>query len=656
MEHFSTSLDWQTEAVRKRRDALQASYGASNTLHHDLNQHVEDEGHSVVTRGLRGAMPVNGRQSGQADRGKLTMESLAAFQAELQSEEKHQADNDTDKGKSAVAHPGKTMDDDFPEVLPDDSLSVVDDSSAGSAMTGAAWTQRAMQVYATPHDFKKSVKTWSAKIYPTPPLNNLDSEKWLKFDAEPDSLSRDLLHPPVAPEIRLDPSVLRDGPDSRRATQTAMSACMQHSLAQMARLQQDKAQLKGAAQVGPHVAVAQTPQQTPQQTSQKATLQAFQQASHQTSQAPDAGNPSPSPVNVPKSKIMATPNFPQHDIKPAAELPASTVPSPAPHSIRITAGTADHIDQIRDIYNEEFVKGTQAPGQQLASSQDIRRLYLASLQFKLPFIVAVSNNDDGGQHVLGVGFLQPRPLIGIVEPQDLYCADCSVFVQLKHRNRGIGQEILRSLLTIVTSHLAPQSADGEKIGDKQPGDNLETAQAPHPRNKFVRELETGASKTLPPLIHFIIVDIVCGNMGGLAEKKYAEVLTKKFGFKQGDLLDTVIWTKDGPSTAKKMMFHRICEQFIPRHEMSPPTPSTAPVPSGGPVQHPPVAQPMSQAVGPAKAALPARNMSPTRDNARFLPGRLLYDLVLAPATTGGSNNYAGGRAPANKPSAAQEFW
>ncbi|CAK7215596.1 hypothetical protein SBRCBS47491_002534 [Sporothrix bragantina] len=593
----------------------------------------------MATRGSHAINDTHNGQSGvQAGRGRLTMESLAAFEEELHKQSKQAADV-VDKDKSAVAHVGKTMDDDFAEVLPDDSLSVIGDNSDGTAMTGAAWMQRAMQVFATPHDFKKSMKTWSSKIYDTPPLNNSDSEKWHKYDAEPDSLSRSLLHPPQAPEIRVDPSVLRNGADSKRATQTAQSACREHSLlSQVAGSQQDTQK---------HVAQAQT-LPSPVQESYQALLR--------TTQPADAAIPSVPMVNTLPSKPLASIKVSALDVEPIIDRPAAIGSSSFPMLIRIIKGEKGHIDQIRDIYNEEFSKGTQAPGQQPATSQDILRLYYASLQFKLPFLVAISK-DQAGEHVLGTGFLQPRPLIGIVEPQDLYCADCSVFVRLKHRNRGIGQEMLQSLLSIVTSHLASESktsSDGKKADNTKPNDNSEaTARALSPCYKFVRDFQVGASEALPPLIHFIIVDVVYGSMGGFAEKKYAQVLTQTFGFKHGNKLDTTIWTKDGPMTVSKMMFYRVCEPFVDRNEMPPPF--ATPVAAGGPVQ-PPTAAAESKSVGQVMATVPVRNMSPTRDDARFLPGRLLYDLMLAPATTGGNNSHTGGRAPANKPSTITEFW
>ena len=582
------------------------------------------------------------------------MESLAAFEAELQDRSKRSADDGLGNRQSPVTHAGKTMDDDFPEVLPDDSLSVVsddddddDDNSNGTVMTGAAWTQRAVQVFATPQDFRKSVKTWSAKVYPTPALNSSDSDKWHKFDAEPDSLSRELLHPPQAPEIRIDPSVLQEGPNTRRATQTAESARLKHSiLAQTMNLQNDKEKpVVAQAEAGyPSDAAVQTPKQP----------------SLLTVQPVDAGKPGFPANNSPKDKfasplVTSAPDAESVTGQPAA---ATAFPSTSPISIRIVMGRDDHIDQVRDIYNEEFFKGAQAPGQQPATSQDIRRLYLASLQFKLPFLVAISS-EQGGEHVLGVGFLQPRPLIGIVEPQDLYCAECSVFVRPKYRNRGIGQEMLQCLLSIVTSHLGSSQsktlADGteEKNKKKKLNDNTGTDQISGLSYKFVRKIETSGPKALPPLIHYIIVDVVCGNVDGLAEKKYADVLTQKFDFKLGNPLDTVVWTKDGPVAVKKIMFYRTCEHFVPRSEML--APAATPVLAGGPVQQPAV-HPVSQAVGQAKAAVPTRDTSPTRDNARSLPGRLLYDLMLAPATTGGNNTYIGGRALANKPTTATDFW
>ncbi|CAK7268361.1 hypothetical protein SEPCBS119000_003022 [Sporothrix epigloea] len=486
---------------------------------------------------------------------RLTRDSLAAFQAELKGQKKHSVVDDLATVQSMVATVGKATDNNSScEILPDDSPSFLDENSDDTTTTDIAWTRRAMQVFPSPRDFKDHIRTWSTGIHFTPPLNSTDAEKWLKFDAEADSVSRTLLRPPQAPEILIDPSALLNKVNPYQTTQTAESACLEHSL------------------LSPP---AGQPQDQPTNSTQVAAPSVVETG--------NADKPDRSDADIFPKSSLSSPTAPALDVGPNKTLPISGISPSRPIAIHIALAGDDHLDQIRDIYNEE-VQDARVPGRQAAATQDIQRLYQTSLQSKFPFLVALYH----GQHrvqVLGFGLLQPRVLSGITEPRDLCCAECSVYVRLKFRNRGIGQEILQSLLCAVASNVTPQSnichGKEEAMDDENKSVGMEAGL--WPSYKFVCA-KTDTPKSFPPLLHYIIVELAYGNADGLAEKKYVDILTQKFSFNYGGQLDSVFWTEAGPRTVKKMMLYRACEPIRPGCETT--IDAATLNPNGGPVQHP----------------------------------------------------------------------
>ncbi|CAK7269671.1 hypothetical protein SEPCBS57363_003719 [Sporothrix epigloea] len=598
----------------------------------DTHRPVNDCSESVAApRSYSNVIP-SGQQAAKASPARLTRDSLAAFQAELQSQNKRTVLSGPETVQSTETKVSKTLDDESGEVQPDESLSVLDGDYTGTAVTSAPWTKRTMRVFPTPADFIKFMRTWTDEISHTPELNSADSEKWLEFDVEPDIVTHELLRPPQAPNILVDPSASLNQLDSRRSTQTAESACLEYGLL---------VQADGSRQGEPVHNV--------QTATQSAVLQTPQQPSCSTVQSTNAKNTGPIDADSVENNQTSSPIAPAIDAEPNS---AAGIPPLPPIVIHITLASDDHIDQIRDIFNEELLKGTRVPERQQAATLNIRRLCLTCLQFKLPFLVAFCHGPNGKQ-VLGFGFLQPRLLFGITEPQDLCCAECSVFVRLKYRNRGIGQEILQSILSAVAVRIAPQSNtvhEDRIANDEQLDKSVDTAPTVWPSYKFVRDFEMGKPDFPPPLIHYIVVEIECGNVDGLAEKKYIDVLTRKFGFDYGGQLDSVCWTEKGPKAVKKMMLYRICEQFG-THETT--LDNATPIPACGPAQPSPARPVTLQPVASAETTVTNCIKSPSKENAQFLRGRLLQDLILAPTTTG---NRQGDRAAGIRPAVNPDFW
>ncbi|CAK7566459.1 MAG: hypothetical protein SEPTF4163_004405 [Sporothrix epigloea] len=613
-----------------RRNFAAASHGTTGTRSPDTHHPVNDCSETVAAPRLYSSVSLSGQQVAKASPARLTSDSLAAFQAALQGQNKRTAASGPRTGQSTETKLSKTFDDDFCEVLPDDSLSVLDGDSNDTAVTSAPWTKRTMRIFPTPADFKKYMRGWTEEIIPTPELNSADSEKWLKFDVEPDSVTHELRHPPQAPNILVDPSASLDQFDSRRSTQTAVSACLEYRFLAPA----DGSRQGDTAHDGPTA-------------TQSAVLQTPQQPSCSTMQSTDAKNTGQVHADVLLNNQTSSPVAPAID---AESNPVTGIPPLLPIVIHITLASDNHADQIRDIYNEELSKGVQVPGRQQAATLDIRRLCLTSKQFNLPFLVALCHGPNSEQ-VLGFGFLLPRLLFGITEPQDLCCAECSVFVRLKYRNRGIGQEILQSLLNAVAARIAPEPniSPDDRIAGDEVDNRVDTAPNIWPCYKFVREFEPGTPDRLPPLIHYVFVEIECGNVDGLAEKKYVDILTRKFGFDYGGRLDSICWTEKGPKAVKKMMLYHMCERFG-THETT--LDNATPISACGPVQHPPASPVAPQPVGSTETAGSVCIKRPSKDSAHFLPSRQ-PQLMLAPTT---NDSDQGNRAAGSRPAVKPDFW
>ncbi|CAK7202134.1 hypothetical protein SEUCBS139899_004854 [Sporothrix eucalyptigena] len=642
MADFSTSANWQPGTVQAQNSPMQNRQAPRRGR--GITPHVENNDYSMSKRGTYGSHgmvkvpgPVSTQQPG---RGRLTMESLAAFEAAYQ-KANPLVEDDPESDQTADVRKGRTMSDFFTEVFPNDSFSELGgnmEQSGGTQDTGGEWMNRASQVFATPRDFHKSVKVWTANIHPTPPLNESDQQKWRTYDTEPDPLSCSLIHPPQAPEILIDPAQREQGPESRRATQTAQSSCLRYSiLAQTGGLQPDGP--------GPQTA-------TSREDTQKTAAKAERSPSPALPQSPeDAADDMMTPAILPDKpttvyEVLAPVKEVVHDTPAVATLPSS-----ASVSIRIAAANEGHLDQVLDIYQEEFSNVMQTDGQHPISIEGVKRFYSASRQFKLPFLVALAGSNNG-ELVLGVALLQPRPMVGISEPQDLYCANCSILVRTKYRNRGIGQELLSTLISAVMGYRAPLSKPNTDTGNGL--NDVDNVSLLGPTYKFVREVAPAFPeiKSYRPLIHYIIIDVVCGNVNGMVEKKHLEKLTQKFEFKYGDVFDDVIWAKEGPTTVKKIMFFRLCRPVGLGVQEQAQAGDDSSMITGGPVLPLP-AQPAGtiEAVSPVKTATPDRIMDPSRDDARFLPRRLLNDLMAVPATT---NTYGHTRmVPVFKPAAAK---
>ncbi|ERS97253.1 hypothetical protein HMPREF1624_06584 [Sporothrix schenckii ATCC 58251] len=469
----------------------------------------------------------------------LTSDSLAAAAEEFSKQDTLLLEASAGKGKGR-AH-GKKETTENEEIVPSDSVSAdgancieADDPAwkgTPSASTGGLWTRRAMHLFPSETDFRHCVKGWLATIHKTNPLSEEEFQTWVAYDTVPDSVTTQLLPPPQAPETRLDPESTGDKDlDERAATQTANTSCGLPSKGIAIRAS-DPDPPKRAPPVEREtrfVHVSQQPIQDVGAGKQTVTVQ-----KKKPTVTFETGKQVKVPVTPSTQKIepqaqLQTKNQPppqpqahaeRHEPKPVPELSSATgEPFPSMYA-QIVASGDRHIEGIRDVYNEEVTNGAQGLGCNPATSEDIRRLYKASLNTKSPSVVALLNDKDNEQ-VIGFAIVHPRPGVGFGEAATTLCAECNVFVLPKYRNRGLGQELLRRVLakTIDVSTFGPL-----------------------------------------PAPHYIYMTVACGSGDGLAEKKYIASLTTKFGFEYfGKPVETIKWSGKGPYAVKHMVFYRRC--------------------------------------------------------------------------------------------------
>lgn len=532
-------------------------------------------------------------------------------------------DDRADKGK-VEAQATKKAAAQSEEILPGDSFSAdgakgVDPgdttwNGASAASSGGDWARRAMQLFPSERDFRHCVKGWVATIHPAPPFSEVEFERWHTYDAVPDSVTAELLPPPQVPEVRRDPRPTGDKDlDKRAATQTSNLSCVPPKKATQVCVSAPDL-VKKAPEVELETRFVHVSGPVPDAKQEKQTVTPQQKKPTVTFEPVKRTNiPMPNPQPQDQAQVHPKPG-PDRPTAAAAPLP--------PMSARIALADDKHIDGMREVYNEEVLKGTQERDRETVSFDGFRQLYKSSQESTLPSFVALSNNKDGEQ-VVGYVLVRPRHDVGFDGPADAFCAECTIFVRFKYRNRGIGQELLRRALARVTER---PSTDSQ------------------------------------PMPHFLYIEVACGSEDGLAEKKYIGTLSTKFGFEHfGRPVETVTWSDKGPYTLKHLLFYRRCTPAVDSVSIG--AGNCTEIHSNGHTQQT-KAQPATQTVGPM--SFPVAGMKynlhlgkESISRSRFHE-QLLHDLVTVPATAQTKTAYTdyknNNRVPANDNKAPVEFW
>ncbi|EFX00386.1 hypothetical protein CMQ_7388 [Grosmannia clavigera kw1407] len=415
---------------------------------------------------------------------------------------------------------------------PEDSVSAVcgnivvppediDTTAARHEMTetsGADWKRNLSKRFATTTGFSNYVSSWNSRIIENKSVPHFeDNGKWKHWQCAIDAANGKLLDPVTFPQTLRDDSLLEDDKARmRRRTGTAISACKAYIILHGDQIEDDLTYLKREnTDTGP----------TMEQTVASKT---------------DIISPA-SPAS-PQNLAIAT-------LKPASSTCSASCPSgpvcPRAGCYYIRPAKKSDMKGVREIYNLEVLKGTQATDAEPLDLEDISSILTICRKSMLPFIVAIAgqNDTETPEEVMGFGFLsiyQPG-LAGGLNGTSRYSVKVNVFVHANHRQKGVGSTILSKLLQLCSLNYSPKKDYGAQYFHS---DDTELYRSCHES---------------PRQYHQVFAEVLCGGERGIAEMWYGRVLTSDFGFQPlGKSIMGAHWSNVGQCWLGKLVFQHDC--------------------------------------------------------------------------------------------------
>lgn len=447
------------------------------------------------------------------------------------------------------------------EVPPEDSFSLdgardIDPDEDAFSLEGSVvsscgmWSVKAAVLYLSEANFRDRITDWLVKYHKeVSALSKKDQALWVKYNTIPDLLTIEMVEPPYVPYDKVEPTGNKEL-DERVATQTSKLSCAEYmekvaaeeraaeaekakkeeeektkkeeeEKAKIEREKKEKLEREKMEKLEQEKkAKKEAEEKAKKEKEEKAKIEQVMKAKIErelmAKMERDMRNtPAPQPTPAPYSGLSASASVPLPELAPVL----------APHNrarAHITSAMETHLPEMRELYNLEIMYGTQADAREPVTMEGFASLYESGNYAELPALVATVT-ENGVEHVVGYGLARPCYGLGFSGHVGEYCAELTVIVHPKIRCRGIGQELLRSML-----------------------DSMDAKSAlPH----------------LKPRFSFI--EVAGGSDEGLAEKKYIGTLVNKFGFQRlGQILDTIKWSDKGPYVQKRLFFYRRCAAFV----------------------------------------------------------------------------------------------